>query len=196
MMGLFLLPETHLPSLQRKHRQKYQKDRIRASDLGILKTLKRSVTLPTKIAIHLPVFLILLLIGIFNGLVNMILSSLGSVYQDAYNFPAKTAGLSYLGIGAGGLSSLAVTKLLKRCVKLISKRLRLSTAEASLLSIAAILPISSIGLLWYGWALQSQDFWILPILGLSMFGFGWMATRVSTSSSSHNLAMRKNTDLH
>lgn len=191
MIGLLILPETHLPSLQRKHRQKSQDDRIRASNLGILRTLKRSISLPTKIAAHLPVFLILVLIGIFNGLVNMILSSLGSVYQEAYHFPAKTAGLSYLGIGAGGLSSLAVTKLLKRGVTSISQRLRLSTAEASLLSITAILPISSFGLLWYGWALQSQDPWIVPILGLYMFGFGWMATRVNHSLIIHHLVMKR-----
>lgn len=61
----------------------------------------------------------------------MILSSLGSVYQEVYHFPAKTAGLSYLGIGAGGLSALAVIKPLKRALVFFSKSLRLSSAETS-----------------------------------------------------------------
>lgn len=113
----------------------------------------------------------------------MILSSLGSVYQEVYRFPAKTAGLSYLGIGAGGLSALAVTKQLKRALILFSKSLRSSSVEASLLLIASMLPIAALGLLWYGWAVQEQNFWIVPILGLYMFGFGWMTTRVRLFTS-------------
>lgn len=189
MLGLCILPETHLPSLQRQHHQKLsdaslvQEDRNQAAGVGIIKTLASSLSLPTKIAAHLPVFLILLLIGIFNGIVNMILSSLGSVYQDAYHRSPKAAGLSYLGIGAGGLSFLAVTKKFKGTVTSISTILKLSADKASLLSLVSILPVSAIGLLWYGWAVQSRDFWIVPILGLYMFGFGWMATRVKCTHS-------------
>lgn len=164
MLGLLVLPETHLPSIQRQYRRRLPLPHggaahNRKTDLGILKTLRRAILLPTKVSGHLPAFLILLLFGIFNGLINMILSSLGSVYQDAYHFPARTAGLSSLGIGAGGLSSLAATtKELKHAVASTSTSSRLSTAEASLLFIASILPISAVGLLWYGWALQSQTF--------------------------------------
>lgn len=143
-----------------------------------MRMLWRAVTLPAILSRHHSVFAVLLLIGIFNGLVNMILSSLGSVYQAAYHFSARTAGLAYLGIGIGGLSSLAVSKKMKRAVTTVSASLRFSEAEVSLLFLGSILPISVLGLLWYGWAVQKQVFWIIPIFGLFFFGFGWMATRV------------------
>ncbi|KAF2806018.1 uncharacterized protein BDZ99DRAFT_102399 [Mytilinidion resinicola] len=73
------------------------------------RTLKRSVTILVVITRHLPALVILILIGIFNGLVNMILSTLGSVFQFQYHFPPATAGLSYLGLRIGGMVGLAVT---------------------------------------------------------------------------------------
>lgn len=177
--GLCLLPETHLPRLE-LHQGRESGHLRGVHHRDVLQTMGRAISLPTKITGHLPVFLILLLIGIFNGLVNMILSSLGSVYQNTYHFSVQSAGLAYLGLGLGGLSSLAVTRLLKQAVASVSTSWGFSTAETSLVFLGTLLPISAVGLLWYGWAVQSQDFWIVPIIGLFFFGFGWMATRVST----------------
>lgn len=178
-----------MPSLQRRHQRKSSKGPILEDELvegarpRLTESLRRAASLPIKVAGHLPSFPILLLIAVFNGIVNMILSSLGSLYQEVYQFPAETAGLSYLWIGVGGLSALAVTKSLKRAVTFFSKSLRLSSTETSLLFIASVLPVSALGLLWFGWAVQKQNFWIIPILGLYMFGFGWMTTRVRSSIS-------------
>lgn len=108
-LRLFGLAETHMPTLVRRHRkkmgcedagQRLETDRPE----GILRTLGRAVSLPARIASHAPIALILLLICILNGLVNMILSSLGSVYQNVYAVPERTCGLAYLGIGLGGLT--------------------------------------------------------------------------------------------
>lgn len=150
-------------------------------DVGKLgRTIGRALSLPTRIAGHPTVFSMLLLIGIFNGLVNMILSSLGSVYQNRYHFPATTAGLSYLGIGVGGLSALAVTKMAKRYLaSKASSRGIADGPESALLFMMAVPPITTIGLVWYGWTVQANAFWILPIIGLFFFGFGYMSTRVS-----------------
>lgn len=146
---------------------------------SMARAVTRAVSLPTGIAGHQPVFWDLVLIAVFNGLVNMILSSLGSIYQSEYHFRHTTAGLSYLGIGLGGLVALSVTKLPKR--KLVTAATNRGIArgpEGAPLFLIVITPVTSIGLLWYGWAVQDGTPWIVPILGLFFFGFGYMSTRV------------------
>jgi len=145
------------------------------------RTLSRALQYPARIAFcHLPCSLILVLICVFNGLVNMILSSLGSVYQTVYHFPATTAGLSYLGMGIGGLLALA---LAKRLTNLLARRVGGPDGEKkpenALPFLFLVSPVGSAGLLWYGWSLQSQAHWIVPILGLFLFGFTYMSVRVS-----------------
>lgn len=189
-IGLFfILPETHLPTLEKRHVRhnvrnaavkKPLKHQIIHLDTNVLaKTIARAVSLPSRLSLHLPVFLILLLICIFNGLINMILSSLGFVYQTRYHFLPTTSGLSYLGIGFGGITALAVTKLLKRYVSEVAGKKNLAEGpEGALIFLAMVPPVTTVGLLWYGWALQAMTHWIIPILGLFGFGFGYMCTRV------------------
>ena len=199
-VGLFLvLPETHLPTIVRREACKSPFRRtsshIQHTEIGntaargepteVLRSLARAVQLPADIAFsHLPCFLILALICVFNGLVNMILSSLGSVYQSVYHFPTTTAGLAYLGMGLGGLGALAVAK---RLTALAARRVggadSTERPENSLPFLFLVGPIGSIGLIWYGWSLQQKTPWIVPILGLFLFGFTYMSVRVSRTPS-------------
>lgn len=183
----FLLRETHQATLIRRGRSgsttdsRDEKNHYSAPYLGgkVTRLLRRSIKIPAKIARHSPAFSILLLIGTFNGLVNMILSSLGSVYQPQYSFPATTAGLSYLGLGIGDILGLAATP---RISDYFGKRnphsdgLRLPRNSLPMMIIAG--PLTSIGLFWYGWTCEAKVHWILPIIGLCVFGFGYMSIRV------------------
>jgi len=143
------------------------------------RTLRRSIALPVKVSGHLPVFMILILIGIFNGLVNMILSSLGSVFQFQYGFPPTTAGLAYLGLGIGGILGLAATPRLSDLFGKIhphpdgSKR-----PQYALPSMIVAGPLTAIGLLLYGWSCQARTFWFVPIFALSIYGFGYTSMTV------------------
>lgn len=209
-IGLFLiLPETHLPTLKKRHAWRLVEITPQGTsktwcadglDLKALaRTVARAVSLPTKISLYPPVFLILLLICIFNGLVNMILSSQGSIYQARYDFQPTVSGLSYLGIGFGGLAALIVTKPVKRYLtRVANSRGIVRGPEGSLIFLAMVPPVTTVGLLWYGWSLQRMAHWIVPIAGLFCFGFGYMCTRVETSflhafqrvPDGHSLALR------
>lgn len=119
------------------------------------------------------------MIGVFNGLVNMILSSLGSIYQFQYGFPPTTAGLTYVGLGMGGLLGLFISPIL---FKYFGRKWESSDnsnkPEISFLVMLVAGPLTSVGLLWYGWCLHTKAFWFVPILGLFIFGFGYMGMRV------------------
>lgn len=191
-MGLFfVLDESHLPTLIRRNGRKSvstQQAGARLQAAGgvqappsVMVVLARTVSLPGRIAfLHVPCALILVLICVFNGLTNMILSSLGSVYQTAYVFPTMTAGLSYLGIGFGGLSALAFAKKMTEAVAVkFGGEEGASRPENALPFLFIVGPLGSAGLLWYGWSLQEQVHWIVPIVGLFFFGFTYLSIRVS-----------------
>lgn len=187
-IGIFILPETHLPTLTRRHSRSRSTSRIFCVGLvtrdpdrpSPWAALSRAVQIPARIAfLHPPCSSILVLICIFNGLVNMIISSLGSVYQTVYHFPTTIAGLAYLGMGIGGLVALAVAK---RLTALLGRRIAGPNGDTKLENTLPTLfivgPVGSIGLMWYGWSLQEEAPWIVPILGLFLFGFAYMSIRV------------------
>ncbi|KAH9908576.1 MFS general substrate transporter [Xylariomycetidae sp. FL2044] len=208
---VFALPETHLPTLARRHREVtrsegVKKKKKRTATLptlclprlhpptddnddktpSITATLRQASTLPARIALtHRPsTTAILLLMLVFNGLVNVILSSLGTVYQQAYALPVTTAGLAYLGIGVGGAAGLFGAK---RATLWVADRLRRGEEKGEEEEEHALLPflgialvLGGLGLVWYGWALQAREHWIVPVLGLVFFGAGYMSVRLTT----------------
>ncbi|UQC91065.1 uncharacterized protein CLUP02_16599 [Colletotrichum lupini] len=188
---LFWLPETHQPTIERlltsepheSHRNQQHHVRGLLARLPSFDNLRRSLCsawlLPLKVASHLTCLVPLLMICVFNGTVNMILSSLGTVYQNHFGFPALTVGLSYLGIGFGGISALAFSKKLMQFVatKFPEDEDRKHASLLLLASGALLLP--ALGLLWYGWSVATHTSWIVPIIGLYFFGFGYMAVQLS-----------------
>lgn len=124
---------------------------------------------------RLSVVLVLLLSFIHNGTINMILSSLGFVFQRQYQFSPVVAGLAYLGLGLGGLASLAAANYLNRCWK---SRLQQRDYEAGISSLPPLLlsfPLAAGSLVWYGWCCERKIHWIVPILSLWFFGYSYMS---------------------
>ncbi|KAF2426277.1 putative bicyclomycin resistance protein [Tothia fuscella] len=194
-VGLFfILHETHLPTLVTRSRDyssgtkvqrllaRYIPKNAMGDNQSILSTLSRAVLLPVRLTFsHPSIAAILLLILIFNGVVNIVLSSLGSVYQKNYHFSRTTAGLSYLGMGFGGLSALAtasrISDYLARC---LNGQETPKQPEHHIPLIIVTLPVAMTGLLWYGWACKAHVHWFVPIMGLFLFGYAYMSIRLST----------------
>ena len=200
-LGLFfVLQETHTPTLISRHsaivhRRKSVLGKVwtywtQQHDVSVAERLSKALTLPAQLAFrHLPVSLILVFMLVFNGIVNMILSSLGSIYQRQYHFSPTGAGLTYLGIGTGGIVALwsanAIANWFGR------RKPGENNATRSEHSISLLLftgPLFSIGLLWYGWSVERHAFWFVPIPGLFLFGYGYMATRASHSNPSQHIS--------
>ncbi|KAF2647977.1 MFS general substrate transporter [Lophiostoma macrostomum CBS 122681] len=187
VVSLFLLlEETHQATLVRRGtddastRSAYSMIRDWTAE-KVGRTLRRSIKIPVLIVRYPPALAVLVLITIFNGLVNTILSSLGSVFQFQYGFSPAVTGLSYLGLGLGGAVGLAVTPYISDFFtgqRLHPDGIRGPQHTLPMMLIAG--PLASIGFLWYGWSCQARSHWIIPILGLSVFGFGYMSMRLST----------------
>lgn len=103
-------------------------------------------------------------------------------FETQYGFSTSLVGLTFLGLGIGNLIGLAVvTSLLDRLLKRgevegtdanpsgeVRPEYRLIPLEYSSIS----LPV---GLFLYGWSMEYQVHWIVPLIGTGIYGLGQLA---------------------
>lgn len=133
----------------------------------------RAITRPTKLLILSPIVLLLALLCAFVfGLLFMLFTTFPTVFEEQYHFSTGVSGLSYLGVGTGMVVSLGafatVTDKLQKALGDSPK------PEGRLKPMMWVMPAVPIGIFWYGWAAEKQTHWIVPIIGTSFFGFGFL----------------------
>ncbi|KAF2108420.1 major facilitator superfamily domain-containing protein [Lophiotrema nucula] len=192
---MWVLKETHGPTLLRNAERKIamntEKKRKSAlskalsswRDQSISLNLRRAISNSITISSYAPSFAILFSSLVSNGLGNIILSSLATVFQTAYAFSPAKAGLSYLGLAAGEAFGLAVSPPVAR---FLIKKLQpqVSNAEIypqhTLPAMAIGGCVASLGLVLYGWTCKARLHWIIPILSLGLFNMGYMGFKWTT----------------
>jgi hypothetical protein len=105
----------------------------------------------------------------------LLVATFPRVFEDQYGFNPTEVGLSYFGLGIGNLLGLVFFAATSdRYLARVSKR-REVRPEDRLAPIYLGSPIIGIGFLWYGWSADKQLHWIMPIIGTTLFGFGFVA---------------------
>ncbi|KAI1378863.1 putative MFS multidrug transporter [Hypoxylon crocopeplum] len=142
----------------------------------------RAIVRPSRILVFSPIVSALsLYMGVVYGYQYLLFSTFTMAFQAQYGFSTSIVGLTFLGLGVGNLVGLAVIssvldKLLKDRSKVTEANsdgerkpeYRLIPLEWSSLS----LPV---GLFLYGWTMQYQVHWIVPLIGSAIYGFGQLA---------------------
>ena len=148
---------------------------------SVSERLLSALTVPFQITfLYPPVFLVLSFSVLYNGFVNIIFSTLGSLYQVYYSFSSSLSGLPYLGLGLGGIVGLAFgDKISTSAASFAARTSDSKRPEHNLLLLSLGFFLSSLGLVWFGWPLNKHAPWIVSALGLCFFGFGWQAYKVS-----------------
>ncbi|KAK5042861.1 hypothetical protein LTR84_012434 [Exophiala bonariae] len=136
----------------------------------------RAIIRPTKLLILSPIVLLLSLLCAFVfGLLFLLFTTFPTVFEEQYHFSAGVSGLSYLGVGIGMLSSLAIfATVTDKMQKALGESPK---PEARLKPMIWVMPAVPVGIFWYGWTAEKQTHWIVPIIGTCFFGFGvlWVA---------------------
>ncbi|KAK6373246.1 hypothetical protein LTS17_008265 [Exophiala oligosperma] len=134
----------------------------------------RAIIRPTKLLILSPIVLLLALLCAFVfGLLFLLFTTFPTVFEEQYHFSTGVSGLSYLGVGIGMAVSLAVFAN-------VSDKMQKAHGgdspqpEGRLKPMMWVMPAVPAGIFWYGWAAEKQTHWIVPILGTSLFGFGFL----------------------
>lgn len=182
MMFLFM-GETYAPVLlQRKvnrQRKETGNDLLRSKlDAGLSPAdyFKRAILRPFKMLVASPIVVIFAIyMAIIYAYLYLMFTSMTEVFEEYYGFSTGTVGLSFLGLGIGSLSGLAIFSttsdryLKKRAAATEGGEMK-PEYRLQLLPIGAI--ILPAGLFIYGWTAEYHIHWIVPIIGTAIIGIG------------------------
>lgn len=163
-------------------RSAYEPNLERVSVTSAMKVgLKRPILLLVKSPI---VLLLALYMAVVYGLLYLFFTTIPSVFENQYGFSTGLSGLAYLGIGLGFIAGLVlygvtndrvVLKLTQRNGGKYEPEMRLP----AMIIFACFLPIS---FFWYGWTVDKDVHWIVPIIGMMPFGLGMMGVYLPIST--------------
>ncbi|KAL1850457.1 hypothetical protein VTK73DRAFT_9678 [Phialemonium thermophilum] len=176
----FFLPETYPPRLlQRKAA------RLRAGTGNMLlrsrydspqtpaQLLRASLVRPTRMLLGSPMLgIVSVFLAVAYSYMYLMFTTFTEVFEAAYGFDPGHAGLAYLGLGIGSL----VGQYTYDVFVVWRRRRRLAQGhharrpEDHLPPLLAAGLLLSVGLFWYGWALEYRVHWVVPIVGTGVCG--------------------------
>ena len=179
VLALLLLQETHPATLLRRRARQFQD--AGTSTQTCAKSTKRSLQSALRRPFHLVATqLIIILLALFSavsfGFVYLVLSILPTLFTTQYHQSISIAALNYISYGIGaaiGAQTLAVST-----DGMYRRKAKTSTATSKPepeLRVALLLPtiiLSALGLICLGWSAQAHTHWIVPNIGIAVFGAG------------------------
>jgi MFS family permease len=108
------------------------------------------------------------------GLNYLFIATFSVVWNGLYGESLGVAGLNYISMSIGGFLGLFINFFL---IDSMYKRLKANNGgvgrpEFRIPTMLIGSPLVSIGLFWYGWAVQARTFWVVPNLGVIVFTAG------------------------
>ncbi|KAI9733660.1 MAG: hypothetical protein M1834_003262 [Cirrosporium novae-zelandiae] len=183
--AFMFLQETHQPTLLQRRvsrsdeaNQKVHPPHISHPKEKLGESLVKTWLHPLKILFSSPaVFALYVFAACLIGYCNIIYTTLGTVFQNQYHFSSRNAGLAYLSSSTGSLLCLAVFSTASdRFVKHLTGKHKKRSPIFRLPPILIGIPMASGGLCWYGWTIEKHSFWLVPLAGLFVVGFGMSGT--------------------
>ncbi|KAE8209979.1 hypothetical protein CF327_g6094 [Tilletia walkeri] len=192
--GFFTLPETYAPVILAKKRNKLAKEtgNIELHTIfdvqrkeSFLTRLKRNSFRPFIFMTTQPAVQALsMYMMIVYGTMYILLTSVDSTFTKTYNEGPGIASLHYIALGlgftAGGQIGGQVVDKVYRNLK--RKNNGIGRPEFKLPFMCVASPLVPAGLLLYGWTIEYAVHWIVPDIGLFLFGMGMMSSFLSTQN--------------
>ncbi|KAF2868317.1 major facilitator superfamily transporter [Massariosphaeria phaeospora] len=188
VLGLFIvfLPETHAPTILAKKAAALRKStgeqyhtEERLASPSVAQRLKLGLSRPFWLLVTQPVIQITSLVLAYQfGLLYIALSTFSTLWTDRYHQTPAMSGVHYLAIIIGYMVALqgggwATDVVWARLKEKNGGKTRPENRLPLMLPGAVLIPI---GLLWYGWAAQQHSHWILPDIGIAIFGCGFISS--------------------
>jgi multidrug resistance protein len=145
--------------------------------------LRHGIVRPLRLLILSPVGLVCALyMAIVYGILNLLFTSISSVYIENYGFAPNISGLAYLGLGIG--SFLGMMTVGTTSDKYVARQAAKNGGQRRPEDRIILTPIGSLlmpaGLFIYGWTAQYKVHWIVPIISEGIIGLGLMTVFFST----------------
>ncbi|KAJ5160145.1 uncharacterized protein N7482_007149 [Penicillium canariense] len=183
----FLIRETYVPVLleakTRRLRRETGNPQLKSRlDPGVSRReviVKALIRPPKLLLTSFVVTTIALNVAVVYGYQYLVFTTLAYIFQDKYHLSTGISGLVYLGNGLGtilgifiiGYTSDKVAERKKNRASALGKDVQPEEYLWPMLPSGLLAPI---GLLWYGWSLQTNAYPVVPVVGLGVFGFAMM----------------------
>ena len=144
---------------------------------------RRAIIRPAKILVFSPIVLLLsIYTAVLFGYLYLFVTTFPTVYQEQYGFSVGLTGLTYLGLGVGTVSGLAIVGKTMDPIyrRLTAKNRGESKPEHRLPPLMFSAPLIGLSFFWYGWAAEAKVHWIVPMIGTVFFGMGLIPAFVSS----------------
>lgn len=178
--------ETHAPTLQQEIYDDEEDSPNDASEKkSITAEVSQALSRPLKLLVKSPVVpLCCALIFLVIGILNVYLTEMGRIYQKLYHISSAQSGSIYFGLAIGFvLASIAFGWSNDKIMHALAHRNKDETQpEFRLPATIVTMPIVVAGLLWYGWALEFEQAWIIPIIASGVGGFGITTVQLSITT--------------
>lgn len=181
IVAFFFFWETHGPTFLHKKAKKMRKDtanpdlhtKFEQPDRTPSQILRTGLTRAFMLlATHSIIQIIALYLAYNFGMIYIVLGTLPTLWTESYHQSIATSGLNFIsliiGLTIGSQCGAWFTDRLWRCFQ---KRGAVAPENRALLMLpgAFFVPI---GLFCYGWSAQAHTHWIVPNLGIAIFGTG------------------------
>ncbi|KAK1689911.1 major facilitator superfamily domain-containing protein [Colletotrichum godetiae] len=187
---LLLLRETHSPTLlewkARRLRKKYGNPEISsilASKKSPQATFLNAIVRPTRLLVYSPIILTLSICAAVNyGFIYIIFTTMTSTFMSRYGLSHGVVGLTYLGFGIGNIvGNVTLGALSDKLVKAMARKgeMKPEYRLPPLIPGSLLVPI---GLFLYGWTLQYNVHFMVPLAGTFLVGVGTILIFMSINS--------------
>ena len=184
VLGFLLLRETYAPTILAKKAQKLREasgnqawhTKWETPGRTFSKILKLAFVRPFVLLGTQPIIQVLAVyLGYLYGVVYIVLTTLPTLWTERYHESIGIAGLNYISLGFGYVIGTQSTARLNDTIyKVLKKRSGKDVGRPEfrlplLVPGAILVPL---GLLWYGWSAEAHVHWIMPNIGIAIFGVG------------------------
>lgn len=141
-----------------------------------------AIVRPSKMLFCSPiVFLLSLHVAIMYGYLYLVFTAMPTLFEEQYSFSTGSVGLTYIGLGVGSLLGLVLVGMTSdRLVTYLAvKNGSEPKPEYRLPPVMVASILAPAGLFWYGWTAETNQHWMLPIVGVGFFGCGLVVAFVS-----------------
>lgn len=145
-----------------------------------------AIVRPSKMLVCSPIVLLLSLqMFLIYGYLYLIFTAIPVLFLEKYSFNTGNIGLTYIGLGLGSLVGLVVTGA--STDRIVTRLAAKNGGERKPEYRIPLVIIASFfipaGLFWFGWTGQTNQHWILPILGIFIMGLGMTPIFVSCGAN-------------
>ena len=174
-----VLRESYAPVLLARKATRLRSMEEPCSRASILQSLLRAVRRPLKLLLFSPLMLLFsLLMGLANGLMYVLYTTLPAVFKSQYGFATGASGLAFLGAGVGTFIGLGI-------LIAVGDRWSVHLAKGGERKPEYRLPplllgywLFPAGFFVFGWSAQFRVHWIVPIISNGLTGIGVISVYV------------------